>query len=99
MTTLGIGMGVLALVIVGLALRLSGLRADRDKADVARKLIEKDLTAALKERDDDRLRNSKQLADLRQDIKELEYDLDQCVGPGDRRRRLERLLSKAADRE
>ena len=48
---------------------------------------------------DHRQRSDKQLEALREDILELERDLENCTAPGAPRRRIERLLSKAATRE
>jgi len=96
---LGIMTGVLALVIAGMAFRLAGLKADAVDADAKRHTTEKQFQETAREFAVYRSRTKLQLAALRQDIEELESDLEKCTLPGSRRARLERLLSKAADRE
>jgi TolA-binding protein len=94
---LGITIGVLALAILAMAVRLSGLKADAVDADHKRLAAEKQLRETAQQLASHQERTKQQLADLRMDIAELEHDLEQCTTPGSRRARLERLLSKAAD--
>lgn len=99
MTALGIVIGIQALVLLAMAIRQSGIKSDALDADHARHSAEKQLQETSREFVTYRMRTQYQFESLRQDISELEGDLALCAGPGDRRRRLERLLSKAGDRE
>ncbi len=96
---LGITIAVLALAILALALRQSGLKTDALDADQKRHAVEKQLQETAREFATYKDRTRQQLGAIRADITELEQDLDQCTTPGARRSRLERLLSKASDRE
>ena len=75
-----------------IALRFSGVKRDRDKADIARDEQAKELkkiTAAL---DDYRARMIARLKDLEDEISTLEIELNHCATPGARRNTLNRLL-------
>lgn len=92
----------LSLTVVALSLRHSGLKEselkskeDKREAERERASAETKLKAVAAEYTDYRMRTGKLLADIRAGIETLERDLDRCRGPGDRRRWLERLLSKA----
>jgi len=98
-TALGIVVGIQALALLFLGLRNSGLKADAKDADVARHAIEKQLQETAREFLDYKDASEHQLSALRADIAELDADLEACVGPGDRRLRLEQLLQKTASRK
>ena len=76
-------------------LRRGSLKRDMDDADRFRVEAEQNLMRATNELIRGNAAHSRQLIDLRLDIKELEYDLQKCSRPGDVKRRLERLLQKA----
>ena len=82
------------LAIIVMAIRISGRRADAIEADNARVIAEEHLKKLNSEYEEHRNLNTKHLNALRDDIESLEKDLDNCVTPGSRRRRLELLLSK-----
>lgn len=96
---LAIGMAGLALTVVGLALRMSGLKTDSLDADHKRHGAEKQLQETAREFAKFKKNTGAQLSALQDDILELEHDLEKCTEPGARRSRIERLLSKASHRE
>ena len=95
----GISSAGLAITVTVLALRLSGAKTDAADADRERHNANKQLEETAHELATYRNRTRQQLEALRDDITELEGDLASCATPGATRSRLERLLSKAADRE
>jgi len=96
---LGVSLAVLSLVVVGLALRMSGVKADAMDADEKRRNAEKQLQETAREFATYRRNTKAQLAALHDDIADLELDLEKCTTPGARRSRIERLLSKTEHRE
>ena len=77
-----------------LALRNGSLKKELADADHALNQSEKnviDLSAELKENVG---RHSALIVNLRNDIRELEADLEKSTKPGDRRKRIERLFNK-----
>jgi len=96
---LGIGMAGMAITMVVMALRLSGAKTEAAEADRFRHIANKQLEETAHEFTEYKSRTMHQLANLRDDIVQLEMDLQSCGTPGAVRDRLERLLSKAADRE
>ncbi len=85
----------LALVVVGLALKLSKESDKRKDAQVRAHQLETQFSETSKEFARYKRDAMAQLSELRDDIKQLEADLDGCTAPGARKQRLERLLSKA----
>jgi chromosome segregation ATPase len=94
----GLASAALAITVAVLALRLSGAKTEAADADRAKKVATSKLKETARELLSTKERSSRQLADLRKDIGALEEDLANCSSPGAARSRLERLLSKAADR-
>ena len=88
----------LAVTVALLAIRLSGAKTDAADADRKRHNADKQLQETATELATYKRRTREQFAAMREDIATLEDDLALCVSPGDTRNRLERLLSKAADR-
>jgi TolA-binding protein len=89
----------LAITVAIMAIRLSGAKTDAADADRERHNANKQLAETAHELATYRKRTQRQFAALREDIEQLEDDLESCATPGATRNRLERLLSKAADRE
>lgn len=98
LVTLAILMAGAAGTAVVLALRMSGLKADAKDADTKRANAERELETAARELETARDRHAAQLSSIRLDLEGLEHDLESCECRGTRRDRLERLLSKAANR-
>lgn len=80
-----------------IALRFSGVKRDRDEADIARNEQAKELKEATEAFIEYRKRQSARLEDLEDEIAEYQERLDECAGPGDHRDRLNRLLQKTRD--
>lgn len=97
-SVLAILVAVLAVALVVLGLRLAGAKSEGDQAVAARHRAEVTASTIAKEFGLYRKRQTEQMSALRADIEELENDLENCDGPGDRRERLRRLLSKAETR-
>ena len=101
MVALGIVIAFLAATTAVMGIRLGGLKADRNDADTAREKSEKNLKTTQEAYHDYEVRTRKQLADLRDDIRELHVErlehLKECAVPGDSARRIQRLFDKAAD--
>jgi hypothetical protein len=95
----GVTTAGLAITATLLALRLSGAKVDAADADRERINANEQLETTAHELDEYRKRTRHQLENLREDIEQLEGDLASCATPGATRSRLERLLSKAADRD
>ena len=95
----GITSAGLAVTLAILALRLSGAKTDAADADRERHNANKQLEETAHELATYQRRTREQFKALREDIEQLEDDLDSCATPGATRNRLERLLSKASDRE
>ena len=88
------GAGWLAFGII--ALRMSGVKRDRDKADAARKEQAEEAKKATTALADQKKRAAARIEDLENEIKQLETELDSCTTPGSRRRAINRLLQKAS---
>lgn len=88
------GAGWLAFGII--ALRFSGLKHDRDQADLARNEQAKELKGMTEAYKDYRQRMQARLEDLENEIEQLEQHIAESDGPGDRLTTLNRLLQKAS---
>lgn len=80
-----------------IALRFSGVKRDRDEADIARHEQAKELKTAIEAFAEYRKRQSARLEDLENEIAEYQKRLDECADPGDHRDRLNRVLQKTRD--
>lgn len=93
--TLGIVVGVQGLVIIAMALRMMGLRADSQDADRARESTEELLHESASQLRKERERAAAQMEVLRQEIFALDVEMARRMVPGAIRDRLVGLLSKA----
>lgn len=83
---------------IALALRQAGVKEEAKDDRVARKDAEEDLKSVARELVRTRGNHANQIAAIRREFVGLERDLENCDCSGAHRERLERLLSKAANR-
>lgn len=94
---LGVTIAVLALAILFMGIRMSGLKSDAQDADNQRERAEEQLLTTAHELKSTIERDRAHFAALARTVEELEREIEKIAGPGDRRRMLERLLSTSAD--
>ena len=94
-----------AITAVVVAIRNGGLREEKSNLEIELSRreqrihqLERSYQATSREFAEYRRRSIDQMRVLHDDIMQLEGDLAECSGPGDVRRRLQRLLSKATTR-
>ena len=100
-TVLGITCGVLALAMAALAMRISGMKGEVEKAkarttaaDLERDMMERNLIAASHEFKNEITKWNAIRSSMRADIELLEKDLEQCSTPEARRKRIQHLFAK-----
>ena len=101
---LGITCGILALGMAGLAIRISGMKGEVERAaaaaaraDTEREQMQIELGKAAHEFKSELARKNAQMTALRANIATLEKDLQADPSPTARRKRIEGLFDKASE--